>query len=96
MMICTQGWIWTQDAAADGVLPAEAMRKSDSVEVELTQCRMQAVREGVDLYTRRLSPGDPLPINIDRIKINDDAPLDKEIRTVASERRMVVQQEPPG
>jgi Flp pilus assembly protein TadB len=41
--------------------------------------------ERVDLYTRRLSPGDPLPINVDRIEINDDAPLDEEIRIVVSE-----------
>ena len=39
----------------------------------------------VDLYARRLSPGDPLPINVDRIEINDDAPLDEEIRSVVSE-----------
>ncbi len=40
--------------------------------------------ERVDLYARRLSLGDPLPINAERIKINDDAPLDEEIRIAAS------------
>jgi hypothetical protein len=40
--------------------------------------------EGVNLYTRRLSPGDPLPINVARIKINNNTPLDVEIRTVIS------------
>ena len=37
------------------------------------------------MYARRLSPGDPLPIHVDRIEINDDAPLDGEIRVAASE-----------
>jgi hypothetical protein len=41
--------------------------------------------ERVDLYVRRLSPGDPLPINVERIKINDDVPSDGEIRTAVSE-----------
>jgi hypothetical protein len=41
--------------------------------------------ERVDLYARRLPPGDPIPINVDRIEINDNAPLDEEIRTVVSE-----------
>jgi hypothetical protein len=43
--------------------------------------------ERVDLYARRMSLGDPLPIHINRIEINDDAPLDEEIRIAA---------EPPG
>ncbi len=41
--------------------------------------------ERVNLYARRLPQGDPLQINIDRIKINDNAPLDVEIRTAVSE-----------
>ncbi len=41
--------------------------------------------ERVDLYARRLLPGDPLPINVERTKINDDVPLDGEIRTAVSE-----------
>ncbi len=40
--------------------------------------------ERVDLYARRLSPGDPLPINVKRTKINDDVPSDGEIRTAVS------------
>jgi hypothetical protein len=40
--------------------------------------------ERVDLYARRLSPGDPLPINVERIEINDDVQLDGEIRTAVS------------
>jgi hypothetical protein len=40
--------------------------------------------ERVDLYARRMSPGDTLPIHVDRIKINDDALLDGEIRIAAS------------
>jgi hypothetical protein len=40
--------------------------------------------ERVNLYARRLSPGDPLPINVERTKIDDDAPSDKEIRTAVS------------
>jgi hypothetical protein len=41
--------------------------------------------ERVDLYARRLSPGDPLPINVERTKINNNAPSDEEIRTAVSE-----------
>ncbi len=40
--------------------------------------------EQVNLYTRRASPGDPLPINYGPIEINDDAPSDKEIRLATS------------
>jgi hypothetical protein len=40
--------------------------------------------ERVDLYARRLSPGDPLPINVERTKIDDNAPSDEEIRTAVS------------
>jgi hypothetical protein len=41
--------------------------------------------EQVDLYTRRASPGNPLPINYGPIKINNDAPSDKEIWLATSE-----------
>jgi hypothetical protein len=40
--------------------------------------------ERVDLYARRLSPGDPLPFNVQRTKINKDVPLNGEIRTAVS------------
>jgi hypothetical protein len=40
--------------------------------------------EKVGLYARRLLPGDPLPINVERTKIDNDAPSDKVIRTVVS------------
>jgi hypothetical protein len=40
--------------------------------------------EWVNLYTRRASPGNPLPINYGPIKIYDDAPWDKEIGLVTS------------
>jgi hypothetical protein len=35
--------------------------------------------ERVDLYMRRGSPGYPLPINVNRIKINNNVPLDGKI-----------------
>jgi hypothetical protein len=41
--------------------------------------------ERVDLYARGGSPGYPLPINIERIEINDDVPLDGEIWLAAGE-----------
>jgi hypothetical protein len=41
--------------------------------------------EQVNLYTRRASPGNLLPINYSPIKINDDAPSDKEIWLATSE-----------
>ena len=40
--------------------------------------------ERMDFYARRASPGGPLPNNYGPIKINDDAPLDKEIRLATS------------
>jgi hypothetical protein len=40
--------------------------------------------ERVDLYARRLLPGNPLPINVERTKINDDVPSDGKIRTAVS------------
>jgi hypothetical protein len=41
--------------------------------------------EQVNLYTRRASPGNPLPINYSTIEINNNAPSDKEIQLVTSE-----------
>jgi hypothetical protein len=41
--------------------------------------------ERFNLYARRASPGNPLPINYGPIKINGDAQLDKEIRLATSE-----------
>ncbi len=38
--------------------------------------------EWVDLYARRESPGDPLPINVAQVEINDDVPLDGKLRQV--------------
>jgi hypothetical protein len=40
--------------------------------------------ERVNLYTRRALPGNPIPINYGPIKINDNAPLDEEIRLATS------------
>jgi hypothetical protein len=40
--------------------------------------------ESVDFYTRRVSPGDSLPINYGPIEINHDAPLEEEIWLAAS------------
>ena len=39
--------------------------------------------ERVDLYARRQSPGDPLPLHLTPVEINDDVPSDSEIRTAA-------------
>jgi hypothetical protein len=39
--------------------------------------------ERVDLYARRQSPGDPLPLHLTPVEINNDIPLDSEIRTAA-------------
>ncbi len=35
--------------------------------------------ERFNVYARRVSPGNPLPINYSQIKINDNAPSDAEI-----------------
>jgi hypothetical protein len=39
--------------------------------------------EWVDLYVQREPPGDPLPINVAQVEINDDIPSDSELRQVA-------------
>jgi hypothetical protein len=41
--------------------------------------------EWVDLYARRESPGDPLPINVTPVEISNDPPTDGELRQVAGE-----------
>ncbi len=41
--------------------------------------------ERVDLYARRESPSDPLPINVTPVVINDDVPMDGELRQVDGE-----------
>ncbi len=41
--------------------------------------------EWVDLYARRVSPGDPLPINVAPTEINDDVPSNGELRGVVGE-----------
>ncbi len=40
--------------------------------------------EQVNLYIRRASPGNPLPVNYGPIKINHNAPSDEEIRLATS------------
>ena len=44
---------------------------------------VQQTAKRVELYARRDSPGDPLPINIDPLPLNDVAPSDEEIQEVA-------------
>jgi len=39
--------------------------------------------ERADLYARRQTPGDPLPLHLTPVEIKDDVPTDSEIRTVA-------------
>jgi hypothetical protein len=39
----------------------------------------------VDLYAWRESPGDPFPINVAQVEINDDVPLDGKLRQVVGE-----------
>ena len=39
--------------------------------------------ERVDLYARRQSPGDPLPLHLAPAEIDDGVPTDSEIRIVA-------------
>jgi hypothetical protein len=46
------------------------------------ECQML---ERVDLYVRRESPGDPLPINVTPVVINDDVPMDGKLWQVAGE-----------
>jgi hypothetical protein len=41
--------------------------------------------ERIALYARRDSPGEPLPINVDPIPVEDGTPTDKELREVVKE-----------
>ncbi len=43
------------------------------------QAMERQTSERVDLYARRGSPGYPLPINVERIKINEEVPSDGKI-----------------
>jgi hypothetical protein len=45
----------------------------------------QQTAEWVALYARRDSPGDPLPVNIDPVPINDGTPTNAEIREAAQQ-----------
>jgi hypothetical protein len=51
----------------------------DSMARPCPQMMEQQTAERVALYARRDSPGDPLPINIDPVHINDGTPTDAEI-----------------
>jgi hypothetical protein len=48
-----------------------------------TMERQTSEPERVDLYARRQSPGNPLPLHLTPVKINDDVPTDSENRIVA-------------
>ena len=53
-----------------------------ATETQAKPCHQMMVRqtdERVDLYRQRMSPGDPLPVNIPPVPIRDDAPSDDEI-----------------
>ncbi len=56
---------------------------SDSMACPCPQTMEQQTAERVALYARRNSPGDPLPLNIDPIPINDGTPTDAEVREAA-------------
>jgi hypothetical protein len=59
-----------------------------ATETQAKQCYHSMERqmlEWVDLYARRESPGNPLPINVTLVVINDDVPTDGELRHVAGE-----------
>jgi hypothetical protein len=65
-----KGWYW---AASD---------------TQAKPCRQTMERqtsEQIDLYTRRDSPGNPLPINVAPTEINNDVPSDGELRGVVGE-----------
>jgi hypothetical protein len=53
---------------------------SDSMARPCTQTMERQTAERVALYARRDSPGDPLPINIDPVHIDNGTPTDAEIR----------------
>jgi hypothetical protein len=41
--------------------------------------------EQVNLYAQRESPGDPLPINVAQVEINNNVPSDGKLRQVVGE-----------
>ncbi len=86
------GWdtnrVRTHGGECSGGLPPPEVWYRAALEMQAKPCyhtMEHQTSERVDLYARRLPPGDPIPINLDRIEINDNAPLDEEIRTVVSE-----------
>ena len=59
-----------------------------ATDTQAKPCRQTLDRQTtdrVDLYARRNSPGEPLPINIAPVAINDDVPTDGELRGVVGE-----------
>jgi hypothetical protein len=56
---------------------------SESMACPCPQTMEQQTAERVALYTRRDSPGDPLPVNIDPVPINNRTPTDAEVREAA-------------
>ena len=63
-----KGWYWAASETTTRPCP---------------QAMVQQTAKWVELYAQRDSPGDPLPINIDPLLLNDVAPSDKEIREAA-------------
>ncbi len=55
-----------------------------ATETQAKPCYRQTL-ERVDLYVRRESPGNPLPINVTPVVISNDASMDGELRQVAGE-----------
>ncbi len=58
---------------------------SDSMAHPCPQTMEQQTAERVALYARRDSPGDPLPINIDPVHIDNGTPTDAKIRDAAQQ-----------
>jgi hypothetical protein len=56
-----------------------------ALEMQVKLCYHMVSRqtlERVNLYARRESPGNPLPVKVAQVKINDDVPSDGKLRQV--------------
>jgi hypothetical protein len=67
---CLKGWYWNT---------------SDSMAHPCPQTMEGQTAEWVALYVRRDSPGDPLPINIDPVHIDNGTPTDTKIQDAAQQ-----------
>jgi hypothetical protein len=60
---------------------------SETTTCPCPQTMVRQTAKRIALYARRDSPGEPLPINVDPIPVEDGTPMDGELRKAVKEKR---------